>query len=62
MIVVLKQNTKPEQLENLKEWIHSMGIETHVSTGQNHTIVGLVGDTSQVDMDLVGSLDIVESV
>lgn len=31
MIIVLKQNTKPEQLENLEAWIHSMGIETHVS-------------------------------
>lgn len=62
MIVVLKQDTKPEQMENLKSWIHSMGIETHVSVGQNHTIIGLVGDTAQIDIDLVGSLDIVESV
>lgn len=62
MIVVLRQNTKPEQLENLKAWLHSMGLETHISHGQNHTIVGLVGDTSQIDMDLVGSMDIVESV
>ena len=62
MIVVLKQNTKPEQMENLESWIHSMGIETHVSVGENHTIIGLVGDTAQVDIDLVGSLDIVESV
>ena len=43
MIIVLKQNTKPEQLENLEAWIHSMGIETHVSIGKNHTIIGLVG-------------------
>ena len=62
MIIVLKQNTKPEQLENLEAWIHSMGIETHVSIGKSHTIIGLVGDTSQVDMDLVRALDIVESV
>ena len=34
MIIVLKQNTKPEQLENLEAWIHSMGIETHVSIGK----------------------------
>lgn len=62
MIVVLRQDTKPEQMDNLKEWLHSMGLKTHVSVGENHTIVGLVGDTSQVDIDLVGSLDIVESV
>lgn len=62
MIVVLRQNTKPEQMENLKAWLHSLGLETHISQGQNHTIVGLVGDTSKIDMDLVGSMDIVECV
>ncbi len=62
MIVVLRQDTKPEQMDNLKAWLHSMGLETHVSVGHNHTIVGLVGDTSKIDIDLVGSLDIVESV
>lgn len=62
MIVVLRQNTKPEQMENLQAWLHSLGLETHISQGQNHTIVGLVGDTSKIDMDLVGSMDIVESV
>ncbi len=62
MIIVLKQNAKAEQIEKLKEWIHHIGIETHVSVGQTHTIIGLVGDTTQVDMDLVSSFDIVESV
>ena len=62
MIVVLRQNTKPEQMENLQAWLHSLGLETHISQGQNHTIVGLVGDTSKIDMDLVGSMDIVECV
>ncbi len=62
MIVVLKNGTKEEQIENLKMWLKSMGIETHMSFGMNHTIVGLVGDTSNVDMDLVRSLDIVENV
>ncbi len=62
MIVVLKNGTKEEQIENLKAWLKSMGIDTHMSVGVNHTIVGLVGDTSGVDMDLVRSLDIVENV
>ncbi|MDR1774516.1 MAG: 3-deoxy-7-phosphoheptulonate synthase [Clostridioides sp.] len=62
MIVVLKNEAKPEQIENLKTWLQSMNIGTHISVGVNHTIVGLVGDTSNVDMDLIGSLDIVEKV
>ncbi|MBR4014878.1 MAG: 3-deoxy-7-phosphoheptulonate synthase [Anaerotignum sp.] len=62
MVVVLKPNTKQEQIENLKAWLESMDIATHISQGLNHTIIGLVGDTSAVDMDLIRALDIVENV
>lgn len=62
MVVILKPNSDKEQVENLKNWIKSMGIDTHFSEGETHTIIGLVGDTSNVDMDLIQSLDIVEKV
>lgn len=62
MIVVLKNGTKQDQIDNLKTWLSSMNIDTHISVGVNHTIIGLVGDTTVVDMDLVRSLDIVENV
>lgn len=62
MIVVLKPNSNEEQVVNLKQWLHSMGLETHVSEGTARTIIGLIGDTSVVDMDLIRSLDIVEKV
>ena len=62
MVVVLKPNTKAEQIENLKAWLKSLGIATHISQGVSHTIIGLVGDTSAVDMDLIRALDIVDNV
>ena len=62
MIVVLKPNSNDEQTDNLKQWLHSMGLETYVSEGTSQTIIGLIGDTSVVDMDLIRSLDIVEKV
>ena len=31
MVVVLKPDTKEEQIENLKVWLSSMGISTHIS-------------------------------
>ena len=62
MIVVLKSGTKEDQIENLKAWLKVMEVDTHISVGLNHTIVGLVGDTTKVDMDLLRSLDIVENV
>jgi len=62
MIAVLKQGTTPEQEAHLMQWLKNMGLEVHVSNGKEFTIFGLVGDTSRVDIELLNSLEIVESV
>jgi len=62
MVVILKENPNEKQLENLKNWLISLGLEIHMSAGTKHTIMGLVGDTSVVDIDLIKALDIVEEV
>lgn len=62
MIVVLKQNPDKSQLNNLITWLGSKGVEVHPTVGATQTILGLVGDTSHVDIDLISALDIVETV
>jgi len=62
MIVVLKKNPEQKQLDNLMAWLQSLNISIHPTVGQHHTILGLVGDTSIVDIDLLRALDIVEDV
>ncbi len=62
MIAVLKHGTTPEQTQHLIAWLRNMGLDVHVSQGHEVTILGLIGDTSRVDMELLGSLGIVESV
>lgn len=62
MIVVLKDNPDQRQLDNLTAWLESMGLGIHMSEGHSSTIMGLIGDTSAVDMDLINALDIVETV
>ena len=62
MIAVLKHGTTPEQTQHLIDWLNRMNLEVHVSQGQEITILGLIGDTSRVDMDLLKSLEIVETV
>ena len=62
MIVVLKDNPDEKQLNNLVSWLKSMGLDIHFSKGQSATIMGLIGDTASVDIDLINSLDIVETV
>ena len=62
MITVLKPGTSPAQRDQLIVWLREQGLDVHVSEGSDYTVLGLIGDTSHVDMDLIGSLDIVESV
>lgn len=62
MIAVLKNGTTQAQKEHLIAWLKNMNLDVHVSEGQEITVIGLIGDTSRVDMELLGSLEIVESV
>ena len=62
MIAVLKNGTSQKQIDNLINWIESQGLSVHLSTGEYQTIVGLIGDTTKIDEDLLQSLDIVVSV
>ena len=62
MIILLKDKVNENQVKNLTNWLEGNGFGLHISKGQNHTIIGLIGDTSRVDMDLIASLDIVETV
>ena len=62
MIVVLKPGVTKENRTQLMGWLQNLGLTIHVSEGEFQTVLGLVGDTSRVDMDLVESLDIVDSV
>lgn len=62
MIAVLKNGTTPEQVDHLISWLKNMNLDVHVSAGQEVTVLGLVGDTSRVDIELLGSLEIVQTV
>ena len=62
MVTVLKPGVTEEQIENLCRWFRSRGLDVHVSKGKYQTIIGLIGDTKQIDTELLESLDIVEAV
>lgn len=62
MITVLKAETTKKQRDKLIEWFKSQGLKVHISEGEFQTVLGLVGDTSKIDEELVESLEMVESV
>ena len=62
MIAVLKNGTTQEQMQHLITWLKHMNVDVHISEGKEVTILGLIGDTSRVDMELLSSLEMVSSV
>ena len=62
MIVILKQEARQEQIDKLTAFFNQMGLKIHLSQGEHSTIMGLVGDTSRIDEDMIVTLDDVEAV
>ena len=62
MIVVLKHGVPEEKKTQLMNWLEGQGLRLHISNGEFQTVIGLIGDVSGIDIDLVSSLDIVDSV
>lgn len=62
MIAVLKNGVTKTQRANLVQWLESQNVKVHISEGEMQTVLGLIGDTSKIDMDLLSGLDIIENV
>lgn len=62
MVVILKDHAEQKKVKNLTDWLENQGLSVHSVVGQYQTILGLIGDTSKVDIDLIQGLDIVENV
>ena len=62
MIAVLKKTATKDQIESLKSWFENKGLKVNESQGEFCTVLGLIGDTTQVDIEMLQGLDIIESV
>ncbi|MBO6194009.1 MAG: 3-deoxy-7-phosphoheptulonate synthase [Clostridiales bacterium] len=62
MIAVLKETATEQQITNLVNWFESQGLKVNRSQGDFVTILGLIGDTTKIDIDLLRGLDIIDNV
>ena len=62
MIAIQKHGTTSAQREHLVDWLKTMNLDVHISEGTEVTVLGLIGDTSRIDMELLKSLEMVETV
>ena len=63
MIIVLKPSTSPEQLSKFTQMLQtSYDVGVNKWEGVQSTVLGLIGDTTKVDIEYIDAQDIVESV
>lgn len=63
MIIVLKPNCTVEQLNHFTETLkHDYNVKVNTWVGTQSTVLGLIGDTSAIDIDYIAAQDFVESV
>ncbi|MDR0425805.1 MAG: 3-deoxy-7-phosphoheptulonate synthase [Clostridiales bacterium] len=62
MIIIIRADAQAEKRAELTDWVRGLGLDVHLSEGADTTVMGLVGDTSRVDIDILKALDIVKDV
>jgi len=62
MIIIVKPDAREERVHDLIHWIESQNLRTHISAGDYSTIIGVIGDTTKLDEELISGLDIVDGV
>lgn len=62
MIIIMNPKCKDESVKQVKDYVESLGLKTHLSQGETFCIVGLVGDTSKIDEGKINAIEEVDKV
>ena len=62
MIIVMKPGATQESIETVKKYVEHFGLMTHLSTGEQTTIIGVVGDKSKIPSENLASFKDVEKI
>ena len=62
MMIIMKSNASPQEVDHVIEKVKSMGLSVHLSQGVEATIIGAIGETHDLPTDQFEVLDGVETV
>lgn len=62
MVVILKQDTEKSEITKIKEFIEKEGCQTTISHGHDYIVIGVIGDTSKVNVERIQARESVEKV
>ena len=62
MVVIVKKDANEKSMENLITWLQNQGVRVNINRGEFQTVLGLIGDTSKLNQELISGMSIVERV
>jgi 3-deoxy-7-phosphoheptulonate synthase len=62
MLIIMKPNSTPQQIENVVQKIKDAGLAAHLSQGIETTLIGAIGETHEMSTDRFEVLDGVDMV
>lgn len=62
MIIVMKRDASKESVEKIVTTVETKGLKTHLSEGEEVTIIGVVGDKSKLDTNAIETDPAVEKI
>ena len=62
MIIIMKPNSNEEQISSVVSYVRQHGLEVHLSTGKEVTIIGVVGNKDKINPEHLASMKDVERI
>ncbi len=56
MLIIMKKSAGEDDLVHVKKFLIARNFDIHQSTGANRTIIGVIGDTEQLDTALISEM------
>ena len=61
MVIMIKPNSPKEKIDYLVTWLEEKEFEVRKFSGEQQLVLGIIGKTGALDLEMLRSLDIVES-
>ena len=52
MMIIMRTDATPDQIDHVVERVENFGLRAHLSTGEERTVIGAIGDGRPVDKDI----------
>lgn len=62
MVIVMKSQAKQDQIQAIKKKLEGLSCIVHVVEGENHCVLGLVGDTSMINESQIEAEEFVDKI